>query len=155
MVTDYTAKAVPEEVLSVESEVSLFKLFFDDSFMDFIVQQSNLYGQQQNKTLNITKEELHVVFGVFLLSGYAKFPNKRLYWSREKDTPEIVKEAIRCNRFEDIIHHVHFNDSQQIKRNNKLYKLQPLLDHLQHKFLIFNSLDENLSVDESMNPYYV
>ena len=56
LVSDYTAKAVPEEVLSAESEVSLFKLFFDDSFMDFIVQQLNLYGQQQNKTLNLGNE---------------------------------------------------------------------------------------------------
>ena len=88
--------------------------------MDFIVQQSNLYGQQQNKTLNITKEELYVVFGVFLLSGHASFQIRdstghekkipsRLYWSREK-IKEIVKDAIRCNRFEDTIRHIHFNE---------------------------------------------
>lgn len=146
--------AIPEQVISVESEASLFKLFFDDAFVDYIVDQTNMYAEQQTKTLNVTRDEIFVVFGAFLLSGYAKYPNKRLYWSREKDSPEILSEAIRCNRFEDIIHHIHFNDNQQNDGTKRLYKLSPLLDHLQKKFMELNALDEHLSIDESKIPYY-
>ena len=91
------------------------------------------------------------MFGGFLLSGYAKYPNKKLYWSKENDTPSILAEAMRCNRFEIILRHIHFNDNAAIDKEDKLYKLRPLLNHL---FLELGTLEEHLCIDESMIPYY-
>ena len=88
------------------------------------------------------------------MSGYGKYSNKRLYWSREEDTPKLLMNSIRCNRFEDILHHIHLNDNSNHDGSDRLYKLRPLLEHLQTKCLQLNSLDECLSIDESMIPYY-
>lgn len=139
---------------SYDTEVDMFKKFIDNDFVEQLVAQTNLYSLQQGKALNVSADEIWVIFGGFLLSGYTKLPDKRLYWSRESDTPTILSEAIRCNRFEEIIHNVHFNDNTLHDGTDRLYKLRPLLDHMQKKFLEMNALDEHLSVDESMIPYY-
>ncbi|KAG5882387.1 hypothetical protein JTB14_016669 [Gonioctena quinquepunctata] len=73
-------------------------------------EQSNLYAQQKNYNLNLTRNQLLVVIGGLLLSGYGKYPNKRMYWSNENDVPKILSESIRLNRFETILRHVHLND---------------------------------------------
>lgn len=145
---------LPEEVMSTDTEYELFRLFIDQNFIDNLVKQTNMYAVQQDKILNVNSNEILVVLGAFMLSGYAKYPDKRLYWSKDSDTPTILCDAIRCRRFEDIIHNMHFNDNTQIDREDRLYKLRPLLEHLQSKFLVLNPLDEHLSIDESMIPYY-
>ena len=57
--------------------------------MSKIVEETNTYGQQKNKELNFTKEELYVLLGGMLLSGYAKYPNKRMFWNPTEDIPKI------------------------------------------------------------------
>lgn len=41
-------------------------------------------------------------FGGMLMSGYAKYPNKRMFWSR-KDVPKLLAQSMPCNRFELIL----------------------------------------------------
>ena len=94
------------------------------------------------------------MFGGFLLSGYAKYPNKRLYWSKENGTPSIFAEAMRCNKFEIILHHIHFNENVAIDKEDRLYKLRLLLSHLSQKFLELVTLEEHLCNDELMISYY-
>ncbi|KAH1013172.1 hypothetical protein HUJ05_012195 [Dendroctonus ponderosae] len=61
---------------------------------------------------------------------------------------------MRLNRFETILHHIHFNDNMQIDRSDKLYKLRPVIDILIDRFRKHGGLDENISIGESMIPYY-
>jgi hypothetical protein len=119
-----------------------------------IVRQSNLYALQKNKFLNLTLDEIYIVFGAFLLSGYGKYPNKRLYWSKENDVPTILCESMRLNRFEQILRHFHLNDNSAIDKNDRLYKLRPIITELNQNFRFHGGLEEHLSIDESMIPYY-
>ena len=73
------------------------------------------------------------MFGSFLMSGYSKYSDKCLYWSREDDTQKLLMNSIKCNRFEDIIHHIHFNDNSNYDGTDQPYKLRPSLEHLQNK----------------------
>ena len=95
-----------------------------------------------------------MAFGAFLLFAYAKVSKKRLYRSREDDSPSILSEAIRCRRFESIIHHLHFSDNLRIDPNDRLCKLMPLLDHLAKKFLDLEVVEEHLPVEKFMNSYF-
>lgn len=68
---------------------------------------------------------------------------------------------MRLNRFETILHpyqnHIskpYFNDNLQIDRSDKLYKLSPVIDTLNDRFRKHGGLEENISIDESMMPYY-
>lgn len=146
--------ACSDEAMECQTPVDFFSLFFSDEIIDLIVEQSNLYASQKNVALNLTREELLVVFGGMLMSGYAKYPNKRLFWSREDDTPKLLANSMRCNRFEQIIRFMHLNDNNSLNPADRLYKLRPIIDVLNKSFTYHGGLDEKLSVDESMIPYY-
>lgn len=149
-----SVKNPPDIVYEKKTPLEFFYLFFDEEVLANIENQTNLYAQQKNYNLNMTRSELLVVFGGLLLSGYGKYPNKRLYWSNESDVPKILSESMRLNRFEAILRHLHLNDNSQIDNDNKLYKLQPLIDKLNENFKKYGGLDEYVSIDESMIPYY-
>lgn len=143
-----------EQAQSAESPVDFFTLFFTEDVMKNIVEQTNIYGSQKNKTLNFSIQELYVLFGGLLLSGYAKYPNKRMFWNASSDTPEMLQDAIRLNRFELLLRHLHFNNNNNISTDDRLFKLRPLIEALNNNFGKHGGLDEHLSIDESMIPYY-
>lgn len=109
---------------------------------------------KKNVELNVTLDEIKVFIGGILMSGYAKYPNKRLYWSDKKDTPKLLSNSMRLNRFEKILNNFHLNDNSKLQSNDRLFKIRPVIDHLNESFLKYGILDENLSIDESMIPYY-
>ncbi|XP_030747084.1 piggyBac transposable element-derived protein 2-like [Sitophilus oryzae] len=146
--------SMSQEVEDCKTPVDFFRLFFNDSLIELFVTETNRYALQKNKTLNVTKDEMFVFIGGMLLSGYAKYPNKRMYWSQRIDVPRILSDAIRLHRFENILTNFHLNDNDAIDKNDRLYKLRPLLNHLNESFKTHGSLEENLSIDESMIPYY-
>lgn len=154
--TQCNVKTPPADLQNKTTSVDFFSLFFDENVMQHIIQQSNAYALEKNANmpLNVTKEELHVFFGGLLLSGYGKYTNKRMYWAREDDVPKILSDSMRLNRFESILRNLHLNDNTQTDKEDKLYKLRPLISILNKNFNIFGGLEENLSIDESMIPYY-
>ena len=78
---------------TVATELEFLKMFISQDFMNEISNQTKLYAQQKNVSLNVTKNEFWVIFGAFLLSGYVKYPKKkRLYWSKEEDSPSILSQ---------------------------------------------------------------
>lgn len=147
-------KPVSEEARSAQSPLDFMKLFWSDRLLSEMLEQTNLYSSQKNKSLKMTMDEMYVFLGGFLLSGYAKYPNKRMFWSGQNDVPKILQESIRLNRYEEILRHFHLNDNFKIDANDRLYKLRPLIEELNQNFRYHGGLEENLSIDESMIPYY-
>ena len=116
-----------------------FKLFVNNELIDHMTFQSNLYAtqlSQQNGTRAIksfTKSEIKSTIGIILLMGIYKLPNRRMYWAPYSKV-SIIAETMPRNRFEEILHHLHYNDnSLDLLKNqpshNKLFKIQPLIDH--------------------------
>ncbi|PSN30620.1 hypothetical protein C0J52_25634, partial [Blattella germanica] len=58
------------------------------------------------------------------------------------------------NSFENILHYLHCNDNNKIDGNDCLYKLRPLIDLLNENFRAHGGVHEELSIDESMIPYF-
>lgn len=142
------------EAQHIETPLEFFKLFWSEELLTKILAETNLYSLQKNINLNITMDELYVFLGGLLLSGYAKYPNKRMYWSGETDVPTILQNSIRLNRYEQILRNIHLNDNNNIYPEDRLYKLRPLITELNKNFRYHGGLEENLSIDESMIPYY-
>ena len=142
------------EAHNCNTPVQFFELFFSENIFEHIVQQSNLYAFQKNIELNMSCDELKVFIGGILMSGYAKYPNKRMYWSNESDTPTLLSQSMRLKRFEKILNNLHLNDNSKINADDRLYKLRPIIDHLNEVYPKHGGLIENLAVDESMIPYY-
>lgn len=152
--TTCSGKQPSDEAKSASIPIDFFKLFFDNDLMSLIMKESNIYALQKNDELDLTMEELHVFLGVLLLSGYGKYPNKRLYWTNSDDVPKIVQQSIRLKRFEKILKLFHLNDNTKRDPQDRLYKIRPLISKLNNNFKKHGGLDENLSIDESMVPYY-
>lgn len=144
----------PADLINLNSPLKFFQLFFDGNLCEVILAQSNIYASQKNVNMNLRLEELYVFFGALLLSGYAKYPNKRMYWSSESDVPKILADSMRLNRFEQIVRNLHLNDNSNIDKEDRLYKLRPIIETLNVNFRKYSGLDEKLSIDESMIPYY-
>ena len=142
------------DLANLTSPLQFFELFFDDDMITHITTQTNLYAGQHNIRLEMTADELRTVFGGILLSGYSKLPHRRMYWFSSDDVPSLLNQSIRRNRFDDILKHVHLADNETLNADDRIAKLRPFVSKLQEKFRENNYLDEQLSIDESMIPYY-
>ena len=61
--------------------VEVFELFFDNELLELIVVPSILYAKQSGNHSFVTNpEEMRVVLGILLLSGYHRLPGRRMHW---------------------------------------------------------------------------
>lgn len=134
---------VQKQFTSSTAPIDFFWLFMEDC-LDDIVFQTNLYNVQKaqagepNCPKPVTKEDIVKVLGISLYMGVVKLPNRRMYWS-PKTRIDAVAETMPRNRFDDILRILHFNDNSKQKGigeegYNKLFKIQPITDHLRGKF---------------------
>ena len=133
--------------------ISFFSLFVDEHFLAHIKFQTNLYNQQRQldckkKIIEVSVAEILKVLGIVSMMGIHKWPNRRMYWAPATKVNSI-SEAMTRNRFEDILRILHFNDNS-LADNNKLHKLQPVLDHFNKKFQDSAKAETCQAVDEMM-----
>ena len=86
--TAFTAKPPSTKSTAAKTPLEFFQLFFDDSLIDKILEETNHYSKQKNADINVSKQELMVFLGSLILLGYMPVPNKRLYWDRDDDVPK-------------------------------------------------------------------
>ncbi|KAJ8937730.1 hypothetical protein NQ314_011737 [Rhamnusium bicolor] len=79
-----------------------------------------------------------------------------MYWETKADTHNtLVANSMPRNRFEQIHRFLHFNDNTKIDKNDKLYKIRPLTDHINKLSTdCIQPLGKYFSMDEAMEPYY-
>ena len=101
----------------------------------------------------ITESEQYTFMDGLLLSACCPLPNKRQYWSGEDDVPKLLMRSMRRNRFEVILHNLHFCDSLN-HSEDRAYKIRPILVHFEKLFIQHRGLEGHLSIDESTILYY-
>lgn len=140
---------------NVKSPTEAFRAYFSAAMLHHIVTETNRYAMQKlTHNLNATAEEIMTFIGVMLLSGYHPLPYRRLYWKQDPDVHVIlVSDAIRRNRFDELMRFIHLADNQGNDGTDKMYKVRPVFDMLNHGFKQI-SPGPTISVDESMIPYY-
>lgn len=74
--TEYRPQPPSDESKACQNPLEYFKLFFHNDLIKHIVKQTNLYALQKNKSLMVTEDEIYVILGAMLLSGYVKLPTK-------------------------------------------------------------------------------
>ena len=92
-----------------------------------------------------------------MLSGYVSVPRWRLFWQKGSETyNSFVADAMSRNRFEIIKRYLHCSDNDCLDQADKYSKVRPFFAMLNEQFLIYSKvlLDQELSVDESMVPYF-
>lgn len=76
-----------------------------------------------------------------------------MIWSKS-DVPKMLQDSNRLHRFEQILKIFYLNDNANIDKDDRFFKLRPLITHLNNTFRFHGGLQENLSIDERMIPYY-
>ncbi|KAG8505925.1 PiggyBac transposable element-derived protein 1, partial [Galemys pyrenaicus] len=146
--------ALDTGLLNLKSEklspVELFELFFDDETFNLIVSETNNYAFQKNVNLEVTVQEMRCVFGVLLLSGVVRHPQRGMYWEVADADQNQVRDAIRRDRFELILSYLHFADNSHLDRKDKFTKLRPLIKQMNKNFLLYAPLQEYYCFDKTM-----
>ena len=96
--------------------------------------------------------------GILLVSGYHRVPQERLYWSINDVDLHVscVQNCMPKTRFTEIKSNIHFNDNSKAasSKDDKIFKVRPLMDKLNKNFKQWGIVDQNLSIDEQMVRYY-
>lgn len=154
--TDNEFPLFETQQLSTKTPDELFELFVDDEVRNLIIQESTKYAEFCKKPdPKITQEELKVFFGILIVSGYSKRPGASYFWDSGKDMRnEAVYNAMRRDRFKQIMSSIHFANNLDIDPDDKMFKLRPLMNILQRNFLKNFIPKQHLDYDESMIKYY-
>ena len=138
-----------------ESPVECFKKVFTMELVDHIVEQTNLYSRQHGRNVEASREELLGIIGIMILSGYRHVHDKRMLWSSDEDVSiQWVKDLMPRNRFIAILRDIHLADNCTLDKSDPYYKVRPYFEQLNRNFKENLELDQNLSVDECMVPYF-
>lgn len=150
---------IPSEDHELGCPVDYFKYFFDESIVENIANQSNLYSVQKNvnKPLNTNPTEIEQFIGVCAYMSVYNLPRSRMYWSFRTRIDKIG-DVMSRSRWEEIKANLHFNDNtRQPSLDNpdrdRLFKIRPLVDALQDKYKHIPFENQMLCVDEQTVPF--
>ncbi|XP_029348064.1 piggyBac transposable element-derived protein 4-like, partial [Acyrthosiphon pisum] len=100
--------------------------------------------------------ELKAFLGLLIYMGYHELPGIRLYWSNDPNFYcDRVAKVMPVKRFLKLLRCIHLNDNSKMPQRqsqefDKLFKIRPMLSHLQEKYKTMYKPSRHLAVDESM-----
>ena len=138
-----------------ESPVECFKKVFTMELVDHIVEQTNLYSRQHGRNVEASREELLGIIGIMILSCYRHVHDKGMLWSSDEDVSvQWVKDLMPRNRFIAILRDIHLADNCTLDKSDPYYEVRLYFEQPNRNFKENLELDQNLSVDECMVPYF-
>jgi len=98
--------------------------------------------------------EMKTLIGLLILQGIVQKPQNGKYFSkREGIVTPYFSQIMTEKRFHLLPKFLHFSDNSRFdpdQHHKKLYKIQPILDHLKSKFFSVYTPERNICVDESL-----
>ncbi|GBN88503.1 hypothetical protein AVEN_193968-1 [Araneus ventricosus] len=132
----------------------LFFEYFNLEFWEELSIQTNLYSVQQraHKSVKTTAHELMKLAGLFIAMGTLKYPQVRMYWSRELGLPYFFNTMTR-DRFSELRNYLQFADNSTPREDSdKLWKIRLFIDCVRNKYITLPR-PEHISIDEQMIPF--
>ncbi|XP_072380578.1 uncharacterized protein [Diabrotica undecimpunctata] len=133
-----------------------FSEYFPEHFWENLSSASNIKAMQANekKNLRSTPEEFKKLTGIHVLMGIFGLPRLRLYFMKGISIPIITQlPRDRIYKLRNFLYVVdNCKDSEDTKKANKLWKVQPILDVVRNKCITLQRSRE-LSIDEQMIPF--
>ncbi|CAH2096077.1 unnamed protein product [Euphydryas editha] len=160
--------------ISFTNPYEAFTAIWDREIMEVIVRETNIYAQQLTTTMledgticpnsRITRwqdtnvSEVYRYLAIVLAMGVLVKSRLEEYWNTSKDifnSPGFSTE-MTFDRFQLLSKCLHFNNNSNCdpalltRPQAKLFKVQPILDHLNAKFSQLYNLSQNIALDESL-----
>ena len=141
-----------ESLLNENREVEYFLNYFSEEIANAIVEETNLFAQQQNakKWNNIDVKEFYVFIALTMLMPHVKKSDLKDYWSTDDliGTP-FFRKAMSRDRYVQILRYLHFSNNEAAVEGNRLYKIESIVNMMQDKFRSQFYPFENIVIDES------
>ena len=136
--------------------IGYFELFFDDEIFNLIVEETNRYASEKNRSLIVDKNDIKCFIEILVLSGYLAPARRRLFWENATDTHHaLVANAMRRDKFGAIFANFHLaNNNNCLDDKDKFAQVRPLIKLLNKKFQQYAPNEEFYSFDESICEYY-
>lgn len=167
-IPDFTGQPGLQVPVDGNTPLDYFRLFLTIDLLDHFVAETNRYAHQVieatpqrhrsrlGKWVDIDRREMEKFLGLVFLMGLVCKPSIPSYWSKSPIlyTP-VFSEIMARDKFQGIMRFFHCNDnSQEPARNapdrDRLYKIRPLVAHLQDRFKNVYIPDKFVAIDESL-----
>ncbi|CAF3360073.1 unnamed protein product [Rotaria sp. Silwood2] len=144
--------------------VDYFRLIFDHTLMQKIVQETNKYNfytirheklpERYQKAIDATEHEMYTFFALYMLMAHTKKSRIKDYWSTDPliATP-MFADIMSRDRFHLLLRFLHFNDNEYQPSDDKLHKIKPIIIHLRERFRKILVPYQDLCIDESLMLY--
>lgn len=152
-----TSLADTHPMLQSLPPMAYFDFLFDEAMFRLLADQTSLYARvdKNDQNFSVTLADIHQFCGILLLSGYHTLPEESHYWSNQLDLGvSVVSDAMSSKRFQQMKRYFHVADNRHLEPGNKVAKIKPLYDALNKNLTQFGVFHEQLSIDESMVPYF-
>ncbi|XP_050314831.1 piggyBac transposable element-derived protein 4-like [Anthonomus grandis grandis] len=151
---DLTNAVLQDPNLTEKSlEIDYFLRLFTEEIAEVIVQETNKYARQQKAENwnDIDISDLYVFLALTLLMPRNKKLELKEYWSKDilLHSPIFAQQMSR-DRYFMIQRYIHFSDNEVAPENNRLYKVENILNMLKQKFQTEFHPFQNIVIDESM-----
>ena len=139
-------------MLLIASPIDFFRLYFTSEFATYIVDQSNLYRTQTNKSQQapMSADDRNCLLGFLFYSSAVPLPNKRDYWPSFSRQP-VIADVITRDRIMYLLSILLFYDNAIEK--HKFEKIEPILKYFNQQSKVIVEPEKNLSIDEQMIAY--
>jgi len=132
-------------------------MFFDDDILQFIVDCTVQYARRDKLEhfFDTNVDEIRTLFAILLISGYNYLPRRTMYLEVSPDCQnEAISSAISSNRFDELMRYLHLADNLRLDSSDRFAKVRPLYNMLNERCLTFRPVEQYMSVDETMVPYF-
>ena len=97
--------------------------------------------------------EMKTLIGLLVLQDIVQKPENEMYFSKKESIVTLYFSQIMTEkRFHLLLKFLHFADNSKFdpdQHQQKLFKIQPILDHLKSKFSSAYTPEQSVRVDES------
>ena len=177
-VPKFRVKNLPKNFPENPKPIDCFSLFFTDDLWEHIANQTNLYVAQRKRDLlieaeneedpnkkkkkkdnvlakfsswkNISIKELKLANAIFLWSGMLSNAQMEDNWSTRLLFKTNYGLVMRRTKFSMINSFLHLNNNEFQEKQDKLYKIRPVIEYLNNKFKYHYEVGNSVSIDEGM-----
>ena len=121
-----------------------------DGLVRLLVDETNLYVQQNGMKFHTNKKEMRALLGISYIMSISKLPTIKCYWEcRQLSGTEGIRNVMVRSRFEDILWNINFSNNTKDYKRDKGYKVRSHINHFK-SFCNSASNQYSQSVDEHM-----
>lgn len=160
--------------VSFANPYEAFTAIWDREIIELIVRETNIYAQQLAASMLVNNSikpksritrwqdtnvtEIYTYLAIVMAMGLVVKSRLEEYWNVAQDifiTPGFAME-MTCDRFQLLSKCLHFRNNNDCdpalltRPEAKIYKIKPILDHLNNKFSSLYNLSQNIALDESL-----